>query len=648
MSPITPRAVLLGALSVATLALINPYLAFISRTWSVGSGSLLSSPLVVLFVFVLLNGLLARYWPGRTFTRAELLVVYGMMTVSVGLAMQGGLPYLVCATTFPFYMARPENGWQHSMWPNIPLWLRLERPEYSAWFWEGISPGTRIPWSAWLEPMLAWASFTVALMAGMFCLGSLMSKDWIQRQRLTFPLVDVPLAITGDGAHPTLRHSLLNNRVFWIGFAIPAFVALLAWLHRIVPGVPTLQLYQLEVGRNLTGLGLPWSALSSVQVSILFSVIGIACLLPSEVSLSLWLFYVLFLAQLLVWGSFGIAESGGTAASNINPRVFINFEEAGGFVALTGAMLWQSRRAIKLAVLGLVGRGLEEPDSFGPLSGRWAVVGFTAANVFLIWWAVKAGMSWWSFALLIGIFYAVLVGASRLVAAGGVMYVDTGFFPRSIVLGAVGAGPIGIPSLTMYAYLSVIFMYDPMNLAMPQIINSFKLLDVGRVRRRGWPLAATVSVLAMLVVGIPALLWVLYLNGAGSLSRWPFYDYPEWAFSQLDASIRTPEAPSNWLRLGLLVGAAVMLVLVWLHSSFVWWPLSPVGFIIASAYETNRSLWLNVLIAWMLTTLVRRYGGLRLYRAMRPAFLGLVLGEFLTDAGLAILSSILGMHQPPS
>jgi hypothetical protein len=257
-------------------------------------------------------------------------------------------------------------------------------------------------------------------------------------------------------------------------------------------------------------------------------------------------------------------------------------------------------------------------------------------------------MSWWSFALLIGIFYAVLVGASRLVAAGGVMYVDTGFFPRSIVLGAVGAGPIGIPSLTMYAYLSVIFMYDPMNLAMPQIINSFKLLDVGRVRRRGWPLAATVSVLAMLVVGIPALLWVLYLNGAGSLSRWPFYDYPEWAFSQLDASIRTPEAPSNWLRLGLLVGAAVMLVLVWLHSSFVWWPLSPVGFIIASAYETNRSLWLNVLIAWMLTTLVRRYGGLRLYRAMRPAFLGLVLGEFLTDAGLAILSSILGMHQPPS
>jgi hypothetical protein len=91
-----------------------------------------------------------------------------------------------------------------------------------------------------------------------------------------------------------------------------------------------------------------------------------------------------------------------------------------------------------------------------------------------------------------------------------------------------------------------------------------------------------------------------------------------------------------------------MFALVWLHSNFVWWPLSPVGFIIASSYETNRSLWLNVLIAWMLTTLVRRYGGLKLYRAMRPAFLGLVLGEFLTDAGLAILSSILGMHQPPS
>ncbi len=35
----------------------------------------------------------------------------------------------------------------------------------------------------------------------------------------------------------------------------------------------------------------------------------------------------------------------------------------------------------------------------------------------------------------------------------------------------------------------------------------------------------------------------------------------------------------------------------------------------------------------MISTLIRGYGGLRLYRQMRPAFIGLILGEYLTSRG---------------
>ncbi len=648
VNPITPRAVLLGALSVALLASINPYLAFVSRTWSVGSGSLLSSPVVVLFVLVLLNGALLRFWPGRAFTRGELLVAYGMLIISVGLAMQGGLPYLVSATTFPFYMARPENNWQHSIWPNVPLWLRLEPLQANDWFWEGLPQGLPLPWAAWAAPMVAWSAFTLALMAGIFCLGALLSRDWIERQRLAFPLVDVPLSITGSEPRPTLRGSLLSNRIFWLGFALPATLSLLGWFHRIFPSIPSPALWDLRIGRYFSGMSLPWNVLSDMSFSIIFPIIGITCLLPAEVSLSLWFFYAFFRLQLLVWGAFGVAEEGGTAAVAINPRVFVGFEEAGGFIALTAVLLYQSRKAIASGLLGLVGRGPKEADPYGPLAGRWAVMGFLLANGFMVWWAVKAGMSWWAFAGLIGMFYAVLVGASRLVAAGGVMYVDTGFFPRMVMMRTVGAVPIGAPSLTLYSYLSVIYMYDPMNLAMPQIMDSFKLLQAGRLRGRAWPWAAALALVAMVGFGIPALIYVLYQHGATSLESWPFYSYPHWAFGELDSSLRAPEAPDNWLRVALVLGGAFTVLLVWLHSSFVWWPLSPVGFLIASSYETNRSMWVNVFIAWALTTLIRRYGGLRLYRAFRPAFLGLVLGDYLTDAGLALLSAIFGIHQPPS
>jgi hypothetical protein len=522
-NPITPRAVLVGALGVALLAAVNPYTTFVLRVWSVGSGSLLSGAVVVLFLLVLLNGALLRLRPSLAFTRGELLVAYGMMIVSVGLAMQGGLLYIVSATTYPFYMASPENDWQQLIWPHVPLWLRLSRLEVVEWYWEGLPAGVGIPWRAWTSPMLAWFSFTLALMGAMFSLGALLSRDWIQRQRLAFPLVEVPLAVTGNDGRPSLRKSILNNRVFWLGFSIPAVISVLNWLNAIYPSVPTVSLSGMEVGRNFAGMGLPWNVLSDVTISILFPVVGISCLLPGEVSLSLWLFYVLYRLQLLVWASFGIAE-GAQSAVTINPRAFIGFEEVGGFIALSAVVLYQSRGAIRSAVLGLAGRERPAVDPYGPLRGRWAALGFVLTNAFMVWWAIRAGMSWWSFAALIGVFYAVLIGASRLVAAGGVMYVDTGIFPREVIMRTVGASAVGATSLTMYAYLSVIYMYDPMNLAMPQMMNSFKLLQAGRVRGRVWPWATALSIAVMLVVGLAALLYVNHYHG-GANRTW-LYDYP--------------------------------------------------------------------------------------------------------------------------
>jgi hypothetical protein len=185
-----------------------------------------------------------------------------------------------------------------------------------------------------------------------------------------------------------------------------------------------------------------------------------------------------------------------------------------------------------------------------------------------------------------------------------------------------------------------------MNLALPQMMNSFKLMHSGRLRGPVFALGAGLAVAAVTVLGTVALLRMIHQHGASSLGNWPFTDYPAWVFEELDASLRTPERADNWLRLALGIGAAFTLLLVWLNTRFVWWPVSPVGFLIASSYETNRSMWVNVFIAWAVGTLVRRYGGLRLFHAFRPAFLGLVLGDLLTKGGLAIISSVLGIAQP--
>jgi hypothetical protein len=629
-----------GAASIALLAVVNPYLQFLIQSWwIVGVGSLLTGPVVTLFLLVLINGLLVRLWPGRAFTRAELLTIYGMGIVSLGFVGHGGLPYLVSVTSYPFYMATPENDWEHLILPYIPLWLKPSSSGAIYWFWEGIPRGAAFPWQAWLSPALYWSFFTFALMAAVYCLGALLSKDWIERQRLTFPLVEVPLSMTGEGARPTIGTSLFRSRIFWIGFAIPSFLSVMQWLHRFFPNVPEMNLYRIHIGKPFIGMGLPWSVLAETHFSILFDVLGVMCLIPSEVSLSIWLFYALCKAQLLTWALFGVAE--GASNSFLHPPTFIAFQEAGAFIALAAVLLYESRQVFARILRSSVGRCGEDDDVYQPLSNRAAAIGFLLANAGMLWFGLKAGMSWWALGAVMASFYALTLGASRLVAAGGVMYVGQGAPPRGVIVRALGARPLGPASLVIYAYLTGIYMNDPYNLAMPQMMNSFKLIRTGRISGRAFTASAALAVALMLAVGMPAMLKMIYTHGATKLGDWPFSMWPRWVFGEVDTSLRFPEAPDNWMRLALVLGAGMMLGLSWLHLNMVWWPVSPVGFLIASSWCMDSNLWSSALLGWVVVTVIKRYGGLPLYRSFRPAFLGLILGNYLTGGLFGFINTIL-------
>jgi hypothetical protein len=69
--------------------------------------------------------------------------------------------------------------------------------------------------------------------------------------------------------------------------------------------------------------------------------------------------------------------------------------------------------------------------------------------------------------------------------------------------------------------------------------------------------------------------------------------------------------------------------------------VSPVGFIIASSWAVENILWSPALLGWLITALLKRYGGLRLYRQVRPAFLGLVISAFLTPAITGAIDTVI-------
>ena len=635
---ISLRAVIIGSLCIIIFAVVNPFVQFgLGSWWLVGIGSLLAGPVMVLFLLVCINGLIIRAWPGRALNRTELLVIYGMGLASLGyLGPAGGLPSVMGYDMYPGYMATPANDYEHTVLPYIPTWLSPATREASYWFWEGLPEGTGIPWRDIFSPMFYWSLFTFCLLGAMYCLGALFSRDWVEDQRLTFPLVDVPLAITGDGAKPTPGTGLLSNRIFWIGFAVPMLVALLEFLQRFVPNMPTITLTEIQIGRPYLGMGLPWSVLGDTHFSLELNVFGVMCLIPTEVSLSIWLFYALFKLQVLVWAMFGIAE--GASQSAIDPATFVRFGETGAYIALTGVLLYESRSALKRALWNVLGRG-GAPDAYEPLSGRSIIAGFALANLGMFWIAMRAGMSWWAVALLLGLFYTVCIGSSRLVSAGGVSFISFDN-PRWGIVRTLGAQHFNVSTLIMLEYINGIYMAGPYNLPMPHMMNSFKLVRREKIKGRAFTWVTAVATVLMLAFGVPAMLKMIYAGGATRLGDWPFLSRSRDGFENIDVTFHTPETADNWLRLAMGIGAAVMLGISWLHLNATWWPVSPIGFLIASTWVTNHRLWSEALLGWLLVVNIKRWGGLQLYRRMRPAFLGCVIGAQLSEELFGLLRSL--------
>jgi hypothetical protein len=108
--------------------------------------------------------------------------------------------------------------------------------------------------------------------------------------------------------------------------------------------------------------------------------------------------------------------------------------------------------------------------------------------------------------------------------------------------------------------------------------------------------------------------------------------------------LRAPQPPSSYLPAGLAYGAALMLLLTWLHASFIWFAISPIGFVLGGTWGMVQRMWTNAFIAWLLVTALRRFGGLRLYRLVRPVFLGMVIGHLVMMGFRSLFDPVLGLR----
>ncbi|MDA0337982.1 MAG: hypothetical protein O2782_22665, partial [bacterium] len=191
---VTYRSLLCGALLSIALGVAAPYENLLI------SGSPMhfdySSPGAVFFFLLFLlivNPVVALLrWRWR-FSAAELATVYIMAAVACTLPTEGLIAKLLPRISSGGYFSTPENGWAEQILPFVPEWMRVTDPQAIKWFYEGLPTGTPLPWGAWVAPLLMWVPMLLAAYGAMVCLMVLVRRQWIEHERLTFPLVQVPI-----------------------------------------------------------------------------------------------------------------------------------------------------------------------------------------------------------------------------------------------------------------------------------------------------------------------------------------------------------------------------------------------------------------------------------------------------------------------
>jgi hypothetical protein len=225
----TLRVTAIALALVALFAYLTPYNDYDLANTFVAGNLLPTSSMVVLLVCVfLLNPLLRLLAPRRALRPHELAALWALLVIPSGIPAAGLWRYIIPQLPNLLYRASAANRWDELLIPNAPAWLVLTDKAAAKGFYEGA--GGRILWDAWITPLSFWLPFAFALFFAVFCLATLLRRQWTEREQFTFPLVQLPYELTREPpsgkALPPLLYSLpLVGRLLCVGaFAHPLWV----------------------------------------------------------------------------------------------------------------------------------------------------------------------------------------------------------------------------------------------------------------------------------------------------------------------------------------------------------------------------------------------------------------------------------------
>ncbi len=602
--------------------------------------SLFLNVVFILFFLALGNLAVRRLRPRWALNQAEMIIVYVMLTMSTTLAGLDGMQVLIPVITHAWWFATPENRWDQLL-SNAPTWLTVQDKNVLYGYYNGASTlYQQSVIQAWLSPVLWWTGFITVLFFVCICLSVLVRAQWSDRERLTFPIIQLPLAVT-DPSTPLWRNWLL-----WAGFALAGGIDLVNGLHYLFPAVPYLSIaptFDSGSANNLMNYitDMPWRAIGWLPVTFYPAVIGMCFLVPLDLLFSCVFFFFWWKAMYVLAASLGLSQ-GYTEELTKSVFPWTNEQMFGGYVAIALAPMLVGRRHLKLMWLRIRGLSSEVDDTGEGMRYRYALIGVIIGIALLAAFAIHGGLSADLAILFFVMYYVVSLAVARVRAEFGSPVHDFHLAGPGQTMTYIG-GTINFrhQDLTM---LSLLWWFNRAYRQHP-IGNAIEGVQMA-ARTRSRSGAIVMAMVAAALVGTLAIFWgwLHYAYKMGLASGWGGGDWRGNEMCQnLQSWIEDPTQAQPDSLIAMAGGFAITMLLAAARTSFVGWPFHPVAYAISASWSIHL-VWMPMIIAWVAKFSIMRYGGLRLYRQALPFFFGLILGESVIGCGWTFMSLIL--HVP--
>lgn len=596
-----------------------------SLHWS--SMSLPQISVFFLFVLIVVNKIASRILCKELFSRSELLMIYVIISTTLAFTAHDNMVCLMGVLPHATFFATAENDWINLFYQYLPDWLVISDDKTAYYFYKGESAF----WSTgfyrfWIKPAIAWSFLISLLFFMLLCISTILRKQWIESERLAYPIIQIPLEMTDSTS------GFFQNRVMWIGFSVAGAISLINGLSFIYPNIPRFPIKEANYDLSNYFTHAPWNSLGTMPLRFYPFLIGLSFLIPLDLTFSTWFFYLFRKLERLI---------GATMGWNIPKYPFFGEQATGAMIGLCLTAIYLGRWHLVEVFRKVIGLDSTLDDKDEPMGYRTAVLSFLGGMVVLMIFCGHLGMSQWLVPLFFGLYFVIAIAMTRMRAeVGPPLHAIVLVNPQIILVTGLGTRKLGTANLTMF---SLFYWFNRLNRShpMPHQLEAFKIAERtgANTSRLFW------AMMLALVVGVLLTFWIfpytLYRYGATTAGE--LLGAGSQAYSSLSGWLQHPNPPDYVSSSVIGVSFLFSIGMMWMRMRFLRFPFHPAGYVLGVSSGTIDVYWFALFVCWLAKLLILRHGGVRSYRKVLPFFMGLVLGDFVVGCYWGLLSIVIGV-----